>query len=177
MAGVSSVLAVLRGFERVNRLFFVMAAWACLVMAVLGFAIVVARYGFSVGSIAAQEVVMYLHAFILLCAAASTLACDGHVRVDIFYSRWSAQRRALVNLAGSLVLLMPVMLFILLISWEYVAHAWARHEASAEAGGLAWVYLLKSLILLFALQMLLQGALQAVQAWADWRSGAAEPGA
>ena len=169
MAGVTGVMALLHGLERVNRLLFVIAAWACLIMAVLGFAIVIARYGFSVGSIAAQELVMYLHAFVLLCAAATTLACDGHVRVDIFYSRWSSQRRALVNLAGSLLLLMPVMLFILVISWEYVAQAWARHETSAEAGGLAWVYLLKSLILLFAVQMLLQGVLQAMRAWTEWR--------
>lgn len=171
---MNALMAVLRLLERGNRVLFAVASWACFVMALLGFAIVVARYGFSVGSIAAQELVMYLHAFVLLCAAATTLASDGHVRVDIFYARWSESRRGLINLAGTLLLLMPVMLFVLFISWDYVGHAWARREASAEPGGLAWVYLLKSLILLFAVQMLLQGAVQAVQAWQVWR-GAAEP--
>lgn len=169
---MTALLSVLRVLERGNRVLFTLATWACLLMALLGFAIVVARYGFSTGSIAAQELVVYLHAFVLLCAAATTLAADGHVRVDIFYSRWSARRRALVNLAGSLLLLLPVMLFVLLISWEYVGQAWLRREASAEPGGLAAVYLLKSLILLFALQMILQGVLQAALAWQSWRGNA-----
>lgn len=166
---MTAALSLLRLLERGNRALFALASWACFVMAILGFAIVIARYGFSTGSIAAQELVMYLHAFVLLCAAATTLAADGHVRVDIFYSRWTAQRQALVNLCGSVFLLIPVMLFTLFISWEYVGHAWARREASGEPGGLAWVYLLKSLIVLFALQMLLQGVLQAVEAWQGWR--------
>ena len=59
--------------------------------------------------------------------------------------------------------------FVLLISWDYVAHAFARKEVSAEPGGLPWVYWLKGLILVFAMQMILQALLQALRAWRRWR--------
>ncbi len=161
---------MLRRLALVNRLLFQLAAALTVLMALLGFAIVLARYGFNAGSIAAQELVIYAHAFVLLGAAAATLADDAHVRVDIFYSRWPARRRALIDLLGSLLLLWPLMAFVLWSSWGYVGNAWRRHEASAEPGGLPWVYLLKSLILLFAAQMILQGLIQAQQAWRDWRA-------
>ncbi len=160
---------MLQRLALVNRILFQLAAALTVLMALLGFAIVLARYGFSFGSIAAQELVTYAHAFVLLAAAAATLADDGHVRVDIFYSRWPASRRALVNLLGSLLLLWPLMGFVLWSSWGYVGNAWIRREASAEPGGLPWVYLLKSLMVLFAAQMILQGMIQVQQAWRDWR--------
>lgn len=150
----------LQWLERINRALFAGAAVSCIVMALLGGAIVLARYGFSLGSIAAQELVMYLHAFVLLTASATTLALDEHVRVDIFYRSWSPRRQALVDIGGYLLLGLPVMLFVLFISHAYVAHSWAQHEASSEAGGLPGVYLLKSLILVFAVQMSVQMLLQ-----------------
>ena len=108
---------------------------------------------------------MYLHAFVLLAAAATTLASDEHVRVDIFYRNWSPQRRAWVDILGHLLFSLPLMLFILWVSWDYVAQSWARGETSSEAGGLPWVYALKSLILLFALQMILQALVQIARVW------------
>ncbi|MGJ8668907.1 MAG: TRAP transporter small permease subunit [Oceanococcus sp.] len=159
------LLHMLLGLERLNRAVFSLAAVCCVLMALLGMSIVMARYGFSLGSIAAQELVMYLHAFVLLGAAASTLASDGHVRVDIFYRQWTARRRAFVNIAGHFILALPVMLFVLWESWDYVAQSWARSEVSSEAGGLPWVYALKSLILLFAVQMILQSVIEITKAW------------
>jgi TRAP-type mannitol/chloroaromatic compound transport system permease small subunit len=168
---LNAALRALQALESINRALFALAAGATFVMALLGCGIVILRYGFSFGSIAAQELVIYLHAFVLLTACATTLAANGHVRVDIFYGRWGPARRGLVDLLGTLLLLLPVMGFLLGVSWDYVGDAWARRESSADAGGLAWVYLLKSLILLFALQMLLQGLLQAQRAWLQWHGG------
>lgn len=169
MAVIVRCLAVL---ESINRLLFALAAGAAVVMALLGATIVVLRYGLSIGSIAAQEGLMYLHAFVLLAASATTLALNGHVRVDIFYGRMSPARQALIDLLGSLLLLWPMMGFVLWVSWDYVAASWARGEVSPEPGGLPWVYLLKSLMLLFALQMLVQGTMQMLRAWQAWRGEA-----
>lgn len=128
-------------------------AWLTVGM-VLGYCLVVLlRYAFGVGSIALQESVTYMHALVFMLGAAYTLHADGHVRVDIFYSKWSAARRNLVNLMGSLLLLLPFSLFLLIASWGYVADAWARGEGSVEAGGLPIVYLLKTVILLMAGQL------------------------
>lgn len=156
--------------EQLNRGLFWLAAVATIAMALLGLTIVVLRYGFDTGWIAGQESVIYLHAFVLLTAAAATLADDAHVRVDIFYSAWGGRGRALVNLLGSVLLLLPFAGFLAWVSWDYVAAAWQRQERSADAGGLAYVYLLKSLMLLFAVQIFLQGLIQAVRAGRKLRS-------
>jgi TRAP-type mannitol/chloroaromatic compound transport system permease small subunit len=123
----------------------------------LTFTIVVMRYGFDSGSIAMQEAVSYLHAAVFMLGAAYTLKHDGHVRVDIVYRRLSYRGKALVNLLGTLLLLLPVCLYILASSWEYVAFSWSLREGSQEAGGLDAVYLLKTAIPLMALLLLLQG--------------------
>lgn len=159
---------MLQRLERINLVLFKLAAVVCIGIALLGFSIVVLRYGFAFGSIAAQELVIYGHAMVFLLAAAATLGQDGHVRVDIFYRNWSPARRGLVDFIGTLFLLLPVMVFVGWACWGYVADAWSRQEVSAEAGGLPFVYLLKSLILVFVLQMVLQGGIQLTRAWSAW---------
>ena len=78
----------------------VVVAWCVPVMAVTVCAIVVLRYGFSTGAIAAQESVQYLHAALLMLGAAVTMGADQHVRVDVFYRRFNALQRAWVNTLG-----------------------------------------------------------------------------
>ena len=101
--------------------------------------------------------------------AAWTLAAGGHVRVDIFYAHASARTRALVDLFGALLLLMPFMLVLLWLSVPYVARSWAILERSQEASGLPFVYVLKTAIPVFAVLMALQGVAQAIRALASLR--------
>lgn len=132
-------------------------AWCALLMVLLQCLVVALRYGFSFGSIALQETVAYLHASCFMLGAAYTLQCDQHVRVDIFYRRFSPRRQATVNLAGCLLFLLPFAGLILLGSLDYVQQAWHIRERSADAGGLPLVYALKTLIPLLGLTLLLQG--------------------
>ena len=92
-----------------------------------------------------------------LIGASWTLQQEAHVRVDIFYSRFSPRTKAWVDLGGSLLMLLPVMLFVAWISWAYVLDSWGVFEGSREAGGLPAVFLLKSVIPLMAVNLLLQG--------------------
>ena len=92
-----------------------------------------------------------------MLGAAYTLKHDGHVRVDIVYRRLSYRGKALVNLLGTLLLLLPVCFYIIASSWEYVAFSWSLREGSQEAGGLDAVYLLKTAIPVMAMLLLLQG--------------------
>jgi TRAP-type mannitol/chloroaromatic compound transport system permease small subunit len=133
-------------------------AWLTLVMTLLTFAIVVLRYGFNLGWIGLQESVTYLHAVVFMVAAAWAFQTDDHVRVDIFYRDRSERYRAWVNLAGTLVFLVPFSVFLLYIAWDYVAASWSMREASREAGGLPLVWLLKGLLLLLPTLLLLQAA-------------------
>jgi len=132
-------------------------AWLTLLMVITQFAVVVLRYGFNVGWIAMQESILFMHALVFLLGSAYTLHHDGHVRVDIFYQKMSLKGRALVDILGTVFLLLPVCVYIGWISWDYVAESWRITEGSREAGGLPGVFLLKSSIILMALLLSLQG--------------------
>jgi TRAP-type mannitol/chloroaromatic compound transport system permease small subunit len=132
-------------------------AWLTLLMVLVTFAVAVLRYGFDWGSIALQESVLYLHSLVFMAGAAYTLRHDSHVRVDIFYSRFSRRKKAWVDLLGTLLLLLPFCLFILWSGWPYVRNAWSILESSREAGGLPLVFLLKSMIPLLAVLLMVQG--------------------
>lgn len=145
------------------------AAWLALAMVVLEFVVVLLRYAFEWGSIALQEGVIYMHASLFMATAAWVLQNDGHVRVDIFYREMNAANKARVNLFGALCLLLPTSLFLLYISWDYVALSWEIREGSKESGGLDAVFLLKSLMPLTAAMLVLQALAQAGQSLLDLR--------
>ena len=135
-------------------------SWLSLLLVLVMFLVVVLRYAFDSGSIALQEVTTYLHATVFLTGMAYTLQQDAHVRVDIFYTRFSKQTKAWVDLFGALFLLLPFMLFVSWISWLYIADSWSVLEGSREAGGLPGVFLLKSLILVMTTLLSLQAFTQ-----------------
>jgi TRAP-type mannitol/chloroaromatic compound transport system permease small subunit len=148
--------------ERIAELVGSAAAWLALALVLVTFAVVMLRYLFQLGWIAMQESILYLHASLFLLGAAYTLNKDGHVRVDILYRGFSARRKAVVDLLGSLFLLLPVCGFLLWASWDYVATAWSIHEGSPEAGGLPYVYILKTLIPVAVILLIVQGISQAL---------------
>ena len=131
-------------------------AWLALAMVLVQFTVVVMRYVFGVGSIMTQEAIIYMHGVLFMMAAADTLLQDEHVRVDIFYARASAARKALVNLLGCVFLVLPFCVLLFYVSLDYVSISWSVREGSRETSGIQGVYLLKSVILVFAVQMGLQ---------------------
>lgn len=149
--------------DTITELLGKVVAWLTLLMVLLTFSIVVLRYGFNLGWIGMQESVLYFHGIVFMLGAAYTLKHDGHVRVDIFYQKYSPKQKALLNLFGSVILLLPVCIFIFFISLDYVLSSWSIMESSPEAGGLPLVYLNKSLILLLAITLSLQGLAEIVR--------------
>jgi TRAP-type mannitol/chloroaromatic compound transport system permease small subunit len=153
----------LQWIDSLNNFLCRLVSGFTLLMVLITFLIVVLRYGFNLGWIAMQESVMYLHAMVFLLGAAHTLRVNEHVRVDIFYRRFSPKKQVKVDIFGGLLLLMPVNIFIFMVSFEYVMRSWRVMEASQEAGGMPAVFLLKTLILIFPLTMLLQGIAEVVR--------------
>ena len=139
--------------NRLGQLF----SWLTLGMVIAMATIVVLRYVFQIGSIALQESVIYINALIFTFGVGYTLKEQGHVRVDIFYSRLSHRQRAWIDLCGTLLLLVPSAVFIIWVSWDYVSISWQIREGSAESSGLPYVYLIKSAILILPGLLLLQG--------------------
>lgn len=146
-------------------------AWLTLAMALLTTLIVVLRYGFNMGSILAQESVVYLHGTLFLLGAGYALKTGAHVRVDIFYRNFSPRRQAWVNSLGGIIFLLPLCGFIGISSWGYVSESWAMREASAEPGGIPAVYILKSLIPAAAINLALQGVAEVLRNAAVLASG------
>ena len=127
------------------------------------FAVVAMRYLFVLGSIRLQESVLYAHAALFMLAAAWVLQIDGQVRVDIFYARAAPRTRALVDLFGAVFFLLPFAIVLMLVALPYAQHSSSIFESSPQPSGLPLVYLLKTLIPLFAVLVGLQGLAQAIR--------------
>jgi TRAP-type mannitol/chloroaromatic compound transport system permease small subunit len=140
------------------------ATWCSLYVVMAEFAVVVLRYALGFGSIRLQESVLYAHAGLFMLAAAWTLQTDGHVRVDIFYARGTARARAAVDLLGAVVFLLPFAAVLFALTLPYVERSWRIFEGSPQPSGLPFVYLLKTVILVFAVLIGLQGVAQAIRA-------------
>jgi TRAP-type mannitol/chloroaromatic compound transport system permease small subunit len=138
--------------------------WCALAMVVVQVVVVLMRYVLGVGSIWLSEAVVYAHATLFMGASAWTLQQGGHVRVDIFYADASPRSRAVVDLLGAVVLLLPFCCVLAWFALPYVGRSWAILERSREASGLPLVFLLKTLIPVFAVLLGLQGIAQAIRA-------------
>jgi TRAP-type mannitol/chloroaromatic compound transport system permease small subunit len=160
----SASLVLAGRIDRLNGAVGRGVAWLCVVVVAVQFAVVVLRYLFGVGSIWLTESIVYAHAPLFMLAAAWTFREGGHVRVDVFYADASPRARAWIDLCGALLLLLPFMLVLLWFAIPYVSRSWAILETSRETSGIPAVFLLKTLIPLFALTMALQGVAQAIRA-------------
>jgi TRAP-type mannitol/chloroaromatic compound transport system permease small subunit len=159
-----TVARIADGIDRATSAIGRVAAWCSLYIVLAEFAVVVMRYALGVGSIRFQESVLYAHAALFMLAVAWTLQINSHVRVDVFYAQAAPRTRALVDLFGTIVFLFPVVTAVAVLSVPYVARSWTILEGSREAGGLPFVYLLKTLIPLFAVLLGVQGIAQIIRA-------------
>ena len=176
MTSVSRLLPVADRIDRLNTAIGRTAAWAALFIVVLQFAVVVLRYAFGQGSIWLTEAIVYGHGTLIMLAAAWTLREGGHVRVDVLYADAAPRTKAMIDLFGALLLLLPFMLVLAWFAVPYVGRSWAILERSRETSGIPAVFLLKTLIPLFAVLMALQGLSQAVRAAHALRSPPVTPG-
>ena len=159
--------------DRVNSLVGSATAWLALALVLVQFVVVVLRFVFGIGFIPLQESVWYLHGILFMLGAGYTLMIEGHVRVDVFYREARTRTKALVDLFGTLFLLLPVMALILYLSASYVLDSWYNFqigkwvlEGSTELSGLPLIFALKTVIWIFAGLLALQGISMAVKAGA-----------
>ena len=153
--------------DALNRLAARLGRWALLLMLALGTWNVVGRYlglalGRNLSSNALIEGQWQLFDMMFLLGLGYALQTDDHVRVDVLQSRWSPRRKARVELAGTLGLLLPFVLVVLIASLEPTWITWRLGEMSPDPGGLPR-YWVKSLIPLGFLLLGLQGVAQAIR--------------
>lgn len=135
-------------------------AWLTIGMVVLLAFNVISSWLFNRSWILLSELVTWMHSANFLLAAAYTLNRDEHVRVDIFYNKMSVRSKAVVNLLGSLLLLIPICIFILWSSWSFVLLSYNIGEVSAEAGGMPALFIFKGFLLLMPVLLLIEALAQ-----------------
>lgn len=155
----------IKNIDKLNEWVGLLASWFVLALIFLICYDVMMRYVFQQGSIALQELEWHLFALIFLLGSAYTLKHDEHVRVDIlFKSRFlSVRHRALINLIGSLFLLIPFCILILVTAWPFVENAFYYNEGSPDPGGLPYRFILKGSILIAFSLLILQGIAELIR--------------
>ncbi|MCD8212849.1 MAG: TRAP transporter small permease subunit [Campylobacter sp.] len=107
---------------------------------------VVARYFFQYGNVGFQELEWHCFAIVFLLGMNYALKEDSHVRVDIFYAKFSPRTKALVNMIGTIVFIVPFALLVSNLSIDFVTEAYGSNEGSADPGGLPYRWIIKSFI-------------------------------
>jgi TRAP-type mannitol/chloroaromatic compound transport system permease small subunit len=142
------------------------ASWLTLAIVVLMAVDVLLRYAFSIGSVWAQELEWHLLAPLVLFGMTYALLKGEHVRVDVFYARYSPRVQAAVDLIAALLAIAMAVL-VIRYSIQFVSQSYAINEISSDPGGLTHRWMLKALIpmgfAVFALQAAAQGVAAALR--------------
>lgn len=166
-------LRVARVIDRFTGAIAHVMQWLTLLMVLLGAYNVITRY---VGRAISQSLggaiytVLQTYAFdmVFLLAAAWVLQVDGHVRVDILYSRMSKRGKAWVDLFGTVIFLLPFCFMGFALSLPYVRSSWSHLERNLNAGGIP-IYPIKTLIPIAFALLALQGVSQIIKLVAELR--------
>ena len=146
-----------RAISAVNRLVGRTLSWLALAIVAVCFTVVVQRYLFSTTQLWMQDLYVWLNGAMFTGVAGFTLLRDDHVRVDIFYRPWPVRRKAIADLIGVVLFLIPFVVLVLTYGWAYVVRSWRLYEGSANVGGMPGLFVLKSFIVVFCVLVGLQG--------------------
>lgn len=132
-------------------------SWLTTILVLLVSYDVFSRYLLKESMVAIQELEWHIFAIIFLMGAGYTLKEEKHVRVDILYSKLSPERKAVINVIGSLLFLIPFCLMVIYTTKDFVMNSFSMGETSPDPGGLPARFLIKSIIPISFLFILLQG--------------------
>ena len=130
------LLTLARAIDALNLCVGRTVSWLVLVAVLVSAGNALARYGFDLSSNAWLEIQWYLFSAIFLLGAGWTLLRNAHVRIDVLSSRVSDRTRALIDILGGLLFLLPMALLILYFSRPMFVQSYVGHEISSDAGGL-----------------------------------------
>lgn len=152
------------GIDGLNDRIGAAIRWLALIMVLVGAFNALARYAtrytdVSLSSNAYLDLQWYMFSLIFLLGAAYGVNHDVHVRVDVLYERLSERGQAWIDLAGTILFLLPFSVLMLWVSWPAVRNSWSIREVSPDPGGLPR-YPIKAVILVGFVLLFLQGLAQ-----------------
>ena len=118
--------------ERVGKA----AVWLVLIVTLISAGNAFVRYAFNFSSNGLLEIQWYLFSAMFLLAAGYALQQNAHIRIDIVSGRLSERARAWVDIAGSLLFLLPLCGVMVYYGWPTFVEAWQSQEMSSDPGGL-----------------------------------------
>lgn len=151
------ITTYIRIIDKLNGKVGVLTSWLTALLVIVVSYDVFVRYLFGESSVGLQELEWHIFALIFLLGAAYTLNVDEHVRVDVFYTRFSPQSKAWLNFLGSIFLLIPFCIIVIISSQDFISISFKMGETSPDAGGLPARYILKSFIPISFFFLLLEG--------------------
>ncbi len=154
---------LLHAIKKINRTIGVAMQYLIMAMVFAQFLIVIVRYVFSTNSLMAQESIVYMFATSFMLAMAHTFMKGEHVYLDIVFNHMTDRQKAWVYFLGSIVFFIPTIGIITYYTWDYVLRSWAILEGGLETNSLPFVYLLKTVLLIFCIQMLLHAVVLIVE--------------
>ena len=149
--------AIVRIIGALNEFVGRSVAWLTTALVVLVCFDVIVRYVFNDTAAWIMELEWHLFALIFLLGAGYALKHDRHVRVDLFYTKFSKREKAWVNLIGGFVFLIPWCLIVIKYSFDYALESYNDNEMSPDPGGLPARYFIKFAITIGMSLLLLQG--------------------
>lgn len=133
---MNGLLQLSRQMDRVSWASARVAIALVLICALVSALNAISRYAFDMSSNAWLELQWYMFGAIVLLGAPHLLNTNGHIRVDLFYSKLNNRQRAILDLAGLIIFLMPFSVYMTVQSWPWFVESWVIMEVSANAGGL-----------------------------------------
>ncbi|TWG99699.1 TRAP-type mannitol/chloroaromatic compound transport system permease small subunit [Mesorhizobium sp. J18] len=158
-----AIALIIRIISSINNIIGNVFSWLSLAIVLVCFTVVVQRYVFAVSHVWMQDLYVWLNGAMFTAVAGFALLRNDHVRVDIFYRPASVRRKAIVDLVGVILFLLPFCYIVYAYGWTFVARSWRLHEASGNVGGMPGLYILKSFIIAFAALVALQGIAMALR--------------
>ncbi|HEX6013313.1 MAG TPA: TRAP transporter small permease subunit [Geminicoccaceae bacterium] len=151
-----ALAAFVRLADAINRLVGRSVAWLILATVLVCAGVALSRYLLGFGRIWLQELYVVCFAIAFMLAAPYAYQADAHIRIEVLHQRWSPRARAWVEIAGCALFLIPWLALVFWSSLPFVRLSWLVREPSAQPGGLPGLYLVKTVIPVFAGLMLLQ---------------------
>ena len=134
-------------------------SWLSFMLVILISLDVFLRYVFNFSSASLYELEWHMFAMIFLIGSSLTLQRDEHVRVDVFYNKFSDRGKEIINLIGNLIFLLPFCIIIFYTSIPFVEDSYNILESSPDPGGLPFRFIIKSIIPISFLLLVTQGLL------------------
>lgn len=157
--------------DRLNESVGKAVSWLSLGLVLVVLTDVAMRYIFRYTQNWMIELEWHIYAALFLLSAGYTLLYNKHVRVDLFYARYSIKRKAWVDLLGHTLLLLPWCYVVITTGYRYMINSWYIRESSDQPGGLPARYVIKSAIVVGFVLLLLQGLSQIIKSIRNIRSG------